>query len=139
MVRHTHRRRQTKGRRRHTRRSRRTQRGGGLFDFFGSSDVNELQRKLTAEQDPIKKAEIQEEISIEQAKQTKDRTVKQIKERGSQGNNMGSTGMGMGSTGMGMGNTGMGMGMGMGNTGMSSYGAGNMSYGGRRRRSHRRK
>ena len=139
MVRHTHRRRQTKGRRRHTRRSRRTQRGGGLFDFFGSKpnddDIKNLQEKLNMERDPEKKADIQEELSIAQAKQTKDRTVKQIKERGSQGNNMGSTGMGMGSTGMGMGNTGMGM----GNTGMSSYGAGNMSYGGRRRRSHRRK
>ena len=113
------------------------------FDFFGSKpnddDIKNLQEKLNMERDPEKKADIQEELSIAQAKQTKDRTVKQIKERGSQGNNMGNTGMGMGSTGMGMG---MGMGntgMGMGNTGMSSYGAGNMSYGGRRRRSHRRK
>ena len=151
MVRHTHRRRQTKGRRRHTRRNKRTQRGGvsGWFDFFSSpnyDDIKNLQQKLNMETDPEKKADIQEELSIAQAKQIKDRTVKQIKERGTQGNTGMGMGMGMGNTGMGMSSNSMGMGntgMGMGNTGMSSYGAGNMSSygarGGRRRRSHKRK
>lgn len=135
MVRHTHRRRQTKGRRRHTRRSRRTQRGGGWFDFFGSSDVNQLQQKLNTETDPEKKAEIQKELSIEQAKQQYDKTVKQLKERSSQGNT-GMSSSSMDNSSMGS-NTGMGMGMGN-NTGM---GMGNQSMfgAGRRRRSHRRK
>jgi hypothetical protein len=64
-----------------------------MFSFlgFGSKDVAQLQKDLMEEQDPIKKAEIQEEISIEQAKQIKDRTVNQIKERGANGAAISST------------------------------------------------
>ena len=137
MVRHTHRRRQTKGRRRHTRRTRRTQRGGGLFDFFSSTpnddDIKNLQQKLNMEQDPIKKAEIQEELSCAQAKQIKDRTVKQIKERGTQGNNIGSSSMGMSNNGMGMGNNNMAR------NSAGQFQSPNSMFGGRRRRSHRRR
>ena len=92
MVRHTHRRRQSRGRRRNTRRSRRTQRGGFSFSFsslFGSGNLAELQQELAAEQNPIKKAEIQEKISIKQAEEIKKRTVEEIERRGAQGNNMG--------------------------------------------------
>ena len=141
MVRHTHRRRQSRGRRRNTRRSRRTQRGGGILSFFGigSKGLPELQQELAAEQDPIKKAEIQEEISIEQAKQIKDRTVTQIKERGANGAALSSTsvntnvnrdinGRFQSSNGNGTAN-----GMGMGAAASSSM------FGGRRRRSHRRR
>jgi hypothetical protein len=66
MVRQTHRRRQTKGRRRNTRRSRRTQRGGGIFDFlsFGSSNIEDLKKKLADATDPKEKAEIQKKIEL---------------------------------------------------------------------------
>lgn len=66
MVRQTHRRRQTKGRRRNTRRSRRTQRGGGIFDFlsFGSSNIEDLEKKLADATDPKEKAEIQKKIEL---------------------------------------------------------------------------
>ena len=92
MVRHTHRRRNS--RRRRQTRGRRTQRGGsGWSDFFSSTpnddDIKKLQQKLNMETDPVEKANIQEELSIAQAKQIKDRTVKQIRERGAPESNMG--------------------------------------------------
>lgn len=132
MVRHTHRRRQSRGRRRNTRRSRRTQRGGGMFSFlgFGSKDVAQLQKDLMEEQDPIKKAEIQEEISIEQAKQIKDRTVTQIKERGANGAALSSTSV----------NTNVNRDMnGRFQSSANGTGVSNMFGAGRRRRSHRRR
>ncbi len=146
MVRHTHRRRNS--RRRRQTRGRRTQKGGsGWSDFFSSTpnddDIKKLQQKLNMETDLEKKADIQEELSIAQAKQIKDRTLKQIRERGAQSKNMD------------MSNNGMGMGMGMGNNNMARNSAGNfqsynntsynnnmdnLKYGGsRRRRRHRRK
>ena len=140
MVRHTHRRRQSRGRRRNTRRSRRTQRGGFSFSSFlgfGSKDVAELQKDLMEEQDPIKKAEIQEKISIEQAKQIKDRTVKQIKERGANGPALSSTNvdnnMTRNSAGQFQSSAANGMGMG-------AAASSNMFRGGRRKsRRYRRK
>ena len=62
MVRHTHRRRQSRGIRRNTRR---TQRGGGFFDFFGSSDdVTDLEKKLAEATDPLEKDKIQKQIKL---------------------------------------------------------------------------
>jgi hypothetical protein len=132
MVRHTHRRRQSRSRRRNTRRSRRTQRGGGWWPF-GSKDVAELQKDLMAEQDPIKKAEIQEEISIEQAKQIKDRTVKQIKESVSNG------AASQSSTGVNNNMTRNSAGQFQSPANGTGVGVSNMFGAGRRRRSHRRR
>jgi hypothetical protein len=66
MVRHTHRRRQSRGRRRNTRRSRRTQRGGFSFSsFFGSSDdVTDLKKKLAEATDPVEKDNIRKKIEL---------------------------------------------------------------------------
>jgi hypothetical protein len=136
MVRHTHRRRQSRGRRRNTRRSSRTQRGGGgILSFFGigSKDLAELQKKLMEEQDPIKKAEIQEEISIEQAKQIKDRTVKQIKESVSNG------AASQSSTGVNNNMTRNSAGQFQSPANGTGVGVSNMFGAGRRRRSHRRR
>jgi hypothetical protein len=82
MVRHTHRRRQTKGRRRNTRRSRRTQRGGFSFSsFFGSSDdVTVLEKKLAQETDPEKKAKIQKDIKIAEEDKRHEEAIKKIEE-----------------------------------------------------------
>lgn len=87
MVRQTHRRRQSRGRRRNTRRSRRTQRGGGMFSFlgFGSSDLDELRNKANTETDPIKKAEIQKDITCAEAEEKLEQVKKTIKEKGSTG------------------------------------------------------
>ena len=90
MVRHTHRRRQSRGRRRNTRRSRRTQRGGFSFSSFfgiGSKDLAELQQELAAEQDPIKKAEIQEKLDLEMLEQNYEKDKKKIKDRVANGAN----------------------------------------------------
>jgi hypothetical protein len=82
MVRHTHRRRQSKGRRRNTRRSRRTQRGGFSFSsFFGSSDdVTVLEKKLAQETDPEKKAKIQKDIKIAEEDKRHEEAIKKIEE-----------------------------------------------------------
>jgi hypothetical protein len=91
MARHTNKR---KNSRRRQTRGRRTQKGGfSISGFFGSTpnddDIKKLQQKLNMETDPVEKANIQEELSIAQAKQIKDRTVKQIRERGATESNMG--------------------------------------------------
>ena len=96
MVRHTHRRRQSRGRRRNTRRSIRTQRGGAWYDFFISpptdediqklkEEIKKLQEKLNKASSPEEKADIQQELTIAQAKQQHAETMKQIKERGANG------------------------------------------------------
>ncbi len=80
MVRQTHRRRQSRGRRRNTRRSRRAQRGGGIFDFlsFGSSNIEDLEKKLADATDPKEKAEIQKKIELAELKQKYDEDKKMI-------------------------------------------------------------
>lgn len=76
MVRHTHRRRQTKGRRRNTRRS---QRGGGIFDFFGSSDdVTDLGKKLANETDEVEKDNIRKQIKLAKLKKKYEEDKKMI-------------------------------------------------------------
>ena len=140
MVRHTHRRRQSRGRRRNTRRSRRTQRGGFSFSFsslFGSGNLAELQQELAAEQNPIKKAEIQEKISIKQAEEIKKRTVEEIERRGANGPALSSTNvdnnMTRNSAGQFQSSAANGMGMG-------AAASSNMFRGGRRKsRRYRRK
>ena len=96
MVRHTHRRRNS--RRRRQTRGRRTQKGGFSFpDIFSSTpndnDIKKLQQKLNMETEPVEEANIQEELSIAQAKaqakQIKDKTLEQIRERGATESNMG--------------------------------------------------
>lgn len=80
MVRQTHRRRQSRGRRRNTRRSRRTQRGGFSFSsFFGSSNIEDLEKKLAKETDPKKKAEIETEIRIAKEDKRHEEAVEMIK------------------------------------------------------------
>jgi hypothetical protein len=126
MVRHTHRRRQTRGRRRQTRRNRRTQRGGFSFSsFFGSSDdIEKMKEELAQETDPIEKAEIQKKITYAEADETFKKAKKSIEEKGSAGAATG----GVYSTGAGQ---------------MASSGANNSMYsgtGGRRRsRRYRRR
>jgi len=82
MVRHTHRRRQTRGRRRQTRRNRRTQRGGFSFSsFFGSSDdIEKMKEELAQETDPLKKDKIQKKIRIAEEDKRHEETIKKIEE-----------------------------------------------------------
>jgi hypothetical protein len=148
MVRHTHRRRQSRSRRRNTRRSRRTQRGG--FSLFGFGEVTDEEIQKLKERlnnaDISKKPEIQKELGLAQAKKAKQMeeanaekkykdTVERIEAGGAalsstSVNNMtrSSDGRFQSSNGNGAAN-----GMGMGTAASSSM------FGGRRRRSHRRR
>ena len=141
MVRHTHRRRQSRGRRRNTRRSRRTQRGGNILtDLFSSTptdadiqklqeEIIKLQEKLNKELDPIKKAEIQEEISNKQAEKIKYETIIKEKARLANGGAISSTSPNRNSAGQ------FQSPANVTGTGTSNY----LGRGGRRRRSHRRR
>lgn len=155
MVRHTHRRRQSRGRRRNTRRSRRTQRGG--FSLFGfgevtDADIMEIQDRLN-KADTSEKPKIQKELGLAQAKNAKQMeeanaekkykdTVARIEAGGAAisstsvtSPNRNSAGQFQSSNGNGAAN---GMGMGAAAT-SNGNGTGNMFSGGRRRRSHRRR
>lgn len=111
-----------------------------MFSFlgFGSSDLTELRSKASIEKDPIKQAEIQKDITCAEAEEKLELVKKSIKERGAQGNNMGSSSMGMSNTGMGMGNNNTNRDI---NGRFQSSAANGISsmFGGRRRRSHRRR
>lgn len=136
MVRHTHRRRQSRGRRRNTRRSRRTQRGGGWWPF-GSKDLAQLRNDLNNEKDEVKMAEIQKDITCTEAEEKLELLKKSIKDRVANGAAISSTSV----------NTNVNRdmngrfqssanGMGMGAATSSNMFSGR---GGRRRRSHRRR
>ena len=86
MVRHTNKRRNT--RRRRQTRGRRTQKGGFLGFSFGEDSIRDLQEQLNNEQNPEKKKDIEQKIALAKAKEQYDKTVKQIKERGTAQSNM---------------------------------------------------
>jgi hypothetical protein len=86
MVRHTNKRRNS--RRRRQTRGRRTQKGGFLGFSFGEDSIRDLQEQLNNEQNPEKKKEIEQKIALAKAKEQYDKTVKQIKERGTAQSNM---------------------------------------------------
>jgi hypothetical protein len=86
MVRHTNKRRNS--RRRRQTRGRRTQKGGFLGFSFGEDSIGDLQEQLNNEQNPEKKKEIEQKIALAKAKEQYDKTVKQIKERGTAQSNM---------------------------------------------------
>jgi hypothetical protein len=87
MVRHTNKRKNS--RRRRQTRGRRTQKGGfSLSSFFNGDSIGDLQEQLNNEQNPEKKKEIEQKIALAKAKEQYDKTVKQIKERGTAQSNM---------------------------------------------------
>lgn len=71
MVRHTHRRRQSRSRRRNTRRSRRTQRGGYSLFGFGEVTAADIQKKQAALQQNPTNLELKKDLDLDQAKLVK--------------------------------------------------------------------
>ena len=155
MVRHTHRRRQSRGRRRNTRRSRRTQRGG--FSLFGfgevtNEEIQKLKEKLN-NAETSEKPKIQKELDLAQAKIAKqmaeknaeniyEAAVKRIEEGGAAISSTSGTSPNRNSAGQFQSSNGNGATAGYGTSATAGYGtgaAGNMFSGGRRRRSHRRR
>jgi hypothetical protein len=147
MVRHTHRRRQSRGRRRNMRRSRRTQRGGGWWPF-GSKDVAQLRNDLNNEKDEVKRAEIQKDITCTEAEEKLELLKKSIKDRVANGAAISSTSgtsLNRNSAGQFQSSANTGAAAGYGNGAANSMGMGmgtaasSSMFGGRRRRSHRRR
>jgi hypothetical protein len=92
MVRHTHRRRQSRGRRRNTRRSRRTQRGGSFFGFGTPTDADIKKKEEALQQNPTN-TELKEELDLARLEKKYEDDKRKIKESVANGAALSSTGV----------------------------------------------